>query len=170
MRLGRARGSRKRMAVILISCAALLMSGCGGPARPETAPVTGQVTVNGNPLEKGKIQFIPANGRLAMGQIVNGTYSLRTFEDDDGALLGKHVVTITAMEISRNKKLPKFEPPANATPGQIRVMEAEWLEQHGGRVKVKWHVPEKYSDSRTSPLTAEVSAGENEKNFSIDTK
>ena len=169
MELGRTKGSQVALAVIF-GCATWSMHGCGGPERPETAPVTGQVTVNGKPLEKGTIQFIPTNGRLAMGQIVKGNYSLTTFEENDGALLGNHVVTVTAMEVSRNKKLPKFEPPADATPSRIRVLEAEWLERHGGRIKVKWHAPEKYSDSRTSPLTAEISPGENVKDFSIESK
>ena len=156
--------------LVLMLCVTVLSSlGCG-PDHPETGVVTGQVTVDGSPLSKGLIQFTPHGGRMAKGQVIDGAYSLRTFGEDDGALLGNHVVTVTAMEIMRNKKMPKFEPPPDATPSQIRVMQAEMMENYGGRVKVKWLVPEKYAEARTSPLRAEVKSGENEINFPIKTK
>jgi hypothetical protein len=70
--------------------------GCG-PSGPETAEVTGLVTFNGQPLPDAAVVFTPDNGRLASGVTDSeGRFELSTFGENDGALIGKHIVTITA--------------------------------------------------------------------------
>lgn len=73
-----------------------LLNGCG-PSGPETAAVTGLVTYNGQPLPDAAVVFTPPNGRPASG-VTNGEgrFQLSTFGENDGALIGKHTVTITA--------------------------------------------------------------------------
>lgn len=62
------------------------------------AHVEGVVTVEGEPLPTGTIRFIPEDGgRSARGEIESdGTFTLGTFTESDGALIGKHGVAVTA--------------------------------------------------------------------------
>ena len=59
------------------------------------------MTYNGKPLEKGAISFVPEDpkgvGRKA-GDIENGSYTLSTGGNRDGARPGKYKVTVTARE------------------------------------------------------------------------
>lgn len=83
---------------LIVLCA---LSGCGGPPY-EVAPVRGIVKLNDKFLPQGGIMFSPvakgddANpGKAAVGIIdADGTYTLTTFDDNDGAIVGEHWVTI----------------------------------------------------------------------------
>jgi hypothetical protein len=68
------------------------------------ASVTGHVTCNGKPVGAAMIAFNPVSqsnddrnpGKPATGFTeLDGNYSLSTFKNYDGALIGKHRVTIT---------------------------------------------------------------------------
>ena len=74
-------------------------------------PVSGTVTYNGKPLEKGTISFVPDDpkGVGATGAIENGSYTLSTGGNSDGARAGKYKVTITAKEDSPAKAKADFE-------------------------------------------------------------
>jgi hypothetical protein len=63
---------------------------------PAPVPARGTVTLKGAPLPSGNIQFFPADGRPAGGAIKDGKFSLTTYEGDDGAIPGKHTVTVAA--------------------------------------------------------------------------
>jgi hypothetical protein len=78
----------------------LLTIGCNSPT-PEasknqmTLPVKGKVLLKGQPILNGTISFEPDNGgREANGNIENGTFSLTTFQKDDGAVAGLHRVAV----------------------------------------------------------------------------
>ncbi|WP_235935126.1 hypothetical protein [Candidatus Laterigemmans baculatus] len=105
-----------------------LLSGCGDN-NPTTAPVSGTVTFNGEPLQAGTVIFTPkAGGPPAYGEIQSdGTYALTTFEDGDGAVPGSHGVAVSAVEF-KNPDLPV----------------------------ATTVIPMKYSSEQTSGLTAEV--------------
>lgn len=105
-----------------------LLTGCGS-GNPPTAPVTGTVTFQGKPLPAGTVIFTPtAGGPPATGEIQpDGTYTLTTFEDGDGAVPGTHGVAVSAVLV-----------PEEGLP------EATAL------------IPMKYSSEQTSGLTAEV--------------
>src|SRR5262249_28384104 len=76
----------------------LLGSGCGGD--PPVGRVTGKVTYAGKVVTQGKMVFYPEAGRAAIGEIAtDGTYTLTTFRPDDGALVGKHRVSIQATRV-----------------------------------------------------------------------
>jgi hypothetical protein len=78
-------------------CFGLICSGCD--SRPTRVPVTGTVLIDGQPLKKGFVRFIPESGRASSGELnAEGRFQLSTFEDHDGALLGKHQVEIIAVE------------------------------------------------------------------------
>ncbi len=69
------------------------------------------MTYNGNPLEKGAISFVPDDpkGVGATGAIENGSYTMSTGGNSDGARAGKYKVTITAKEDSSAKAKADFE-------------------------------------------------------------
>lgn len=81
-------------------CALCLISlcGCGGkPAGyPDTAPVTGTVTLDGAPLEGASISFAPPKGRASGGTTdAEGKYELSYIGAVKGAMLGAQRVMIS---------------------------------------------------------------------------
>lgn len=150
-----------RPAALSLTILISFVGGCGGPKYPQTAKVTGHVTLDGNPLKTGQIRFYSNKGRLAYGNIIAGCYSLRTFHEGDGAVPGNHTVTITAVETVR-KEPRNFKPPPNMTPEQIKDMREEETV-----VITKLLVPRRYSDRKKRLLTAEVKEGVNEFDFAL---
>ena len=75
---------------------------------PTTLPVTGKVIYKGDPLAGGKIQFEPqAAGREAFGTIQqDGTFTLSTYGEGDGAVPGSHRVLVTGLS-KGSKAVPK---------------------------------------------------------------
>lgn len=134
--------------------------GCGSD-RPELAPVHGKVTLDRQPLSGGTIHFWPAQGRPARGTIgPDGTYSLSTFDEKDGAVLGEHVVTIEATRVHGDAP-------------EIKSLEEE-MAYYGrkdaprvGPAAVERLVPEKYSRRETSGLAATVNRGRNPIDFNL---
>ncbi len=73
----------------------LTLAGCGIEG-PERVVVTGEVTYQGQPLEKGQIRFVPAPGSKAPASgalVVDGRY---TVDGKGGVPLGTHKITIKA--------------------------------------------------------------------------
>lgn len=137
---------------IIVTSLLTVCVGCG-PSRPETAPVSGHVTFQGKSVTEGTIVFQPEQGRQAIATIgADGSYTLTTFEQGDGAMLGKHRVTIESRRIT----VPTL-------PGE----EAGESVGTYGPPKVEWLVPEKFSSPDSSPLKAVVRKGGNSINFDL---
>ena len=137
----------------------LTVLGCGdttGLAR--RYPVSGKVTYKGQPVEKGRISFIPstADGNPAAGQIENGQYTLTTLAPDDGAIPGKYKVTVLAQEIDDS------EMKAIAKGGQFHHDKTYAKAMKNAKAVV----PSKYALADTSGLEREVAAQSNR--FDID--
>ena len=66
------------MRLSLLACLALGLAGCGGGGGP-TGTVSGKVTVDGEPLETGFIQFTPkdGSGKIVAGAVAGGKYYVR---------------------------------------------------------------------------------------------
>src|SRR3954465_9498922 len=74
------------------------LQGCGD-GRPTRVPVSGQVLIDGKPLTRGDVRFVSTVGRASQGALGSeGRFRLTCFEENDGALLGTHKVSITAAE------------------------------------------------------------------------
>ena len=91
------------------ACLCVALIGCGGgPDLPPTAEVYGAVTIDGKPLPRGTVQFIPdqakgTSGAPAVGNIASdGSYTLRT-AGVEGAIVGHHKVRVEARAEPRNE-------------------------------------------------------------------
>jgi hypothetical protein len=78
-----------------------LLTGCG---RPALAPVKGRVTCRGKPVAEAAVLFSPMpkseggtkSGKAAGGGTdADGRFVLTTYDRGDGALIGKHRVSVT---------------------------------------------------------------------------
>lgn len=139
--------------ILVISIAGSLLAGCGSGI--EVAPVTGHVTLDGQPVTRGEITFFPAEGPPALGAIqADGVYAVSTAGAGEGAVPGHHLVTIMATEMT------------GIPPGRDEMHPAQ---QHKSvqAAKMVWLVPQKYSRPQTSGLTADVKAGQNTIDFKL---
>lgn len=82
-----------------------LVSGCGGgDGRKETAKVVGTLEFDGKPVKGGSLTFSPTSesgsgntGKPGVAKVgEDGTFSVSTYSDGDGAVVGKHTVSYTA--------------------------------------------------------------------------
>jgi hypothetical protein len=102
----------------------VVLVGCDD--RPTRVPVSGIVTIDGQPLDRGNIKFVPKEGRPSAGSIgADGRFTLTCYDGNDGALLGTHRVQVAANRIISDSK-------------------------------IEWFAPPKYADFRTSEISVEV--------------
>lgn len=105
--------------MIAFGLLALVQASCskGEPKNP-TFPVTGKVLVRGKPAEHATVVFHPVNdtdaaARRPQGKVgADGTFTLTTYEANDGAPAGEYRVTLQLWLASRNPE----EPPSNRLP------------------------------------------------------
>ena len=65
---------------------------------PDLAPVSGTVTLGGEPLSGASVQFESANGQAAAGTTdADGQYELRFMGETMGAEIGENTVRITTV-------------------------------------------------------------------------
>ncbi|MEW4530292.1 carboxypeptidase-like regulatory domain-containing protein [Maioricimonas sp. JC845] len=162
-----------RRAKFLMLAALLLpvVTGCSGgtsEGRVKVYPVSGKVTMGGGPLVNATVAFAPHDGQpTAVGRTdVNGEYHLSTYGGDDGAAAGSYSVVITK--------------PLGGGGGGGAAAEAHGTDPTasydvggghgaGGGASTAGAVPERYSNSNETPLSATVTAdGENRFDFEIE--
>jgi hypothetical protein len=137
--VGWRRHHRLVLAVAAVSVWAAL-PGCGRD--PDQLPVVsaaGTVTLDGKPVPKGTVHFQPEKGRPASGEIQDGKFTLTTYESGDGAVAGKHQVTVESVEAEApetNRRVPK-----------------------GTADTAKYLVPKKYALAETSQIQVEIPPG-----------
>jgi hypothetical protein len=116
------------------------LSGCVGSDNLPRQAVSGSVSVDGKPLGKGLITFLPSDPEIPTqggGNIVAGEYSIPR---EQGLVPGKYKVVITSPEDKPEQVVDK----ANDMPGMPPILAKEV-------------VPRRYNSE--SLLTAEVTAG-----------
>jgi hypothetical protein len=135
-------------ALPLLIAIALFVPGCSDSDR---VCVHGQVTLDGQPVDKGAIRFVPigdTKGALAGGFIADGEYYIKAA---DGPVIGRYKV-----ELNWTKKTGRQvrEPPP-APPGKMmeEVMEG---------------IPAWYNTRST--LTAELKPGKNKLDFQLKSR
>jgi hypothetical protein len=90
-------------AILVISAIIAMAAGCG-PSGPRVVPVSGQVTIDGEPLATGIpgfVQIVPSEGRAASGEIdpQTGRFVLTTLKPGDGCIEGTHRVTVSVQQV-----------------------------------------------------------------------
>jgi hypothetical protein len=140
---------------------ATVILGCGDDSGlSRRYKVTGRVTYKGQPVRKGTIAFEPANpplgaGRHASGFIDNGSYTLTTAIEGDGALPGDYNVMISSSDLD-TRELAKG--------GLLHQGDAA----HQKALKAATSpIPLKYAQSATSGLKAKVEAKPTEISFDL---
>ena len=119
-----------RYAALGLTFVTTFVCGCGD-GRPLRVPVSGQVRIDGRPLQHGYVRFVPSGARASKSKLSSdGRFSLHCFEPGDGAVLATHQIEVCGME---------------------RIHDWEF----------RLHAPKKYADLRTSGLTKEIKGPEN---------
>jgi hypothetical protein len=131
---------RRRLALVVLGLVALLW-GCGKPVDPSLVPVSGTVTVDGQPLANATVTFIPKDGTPGFG----GT----------GKTDGSGQYTLTG---SRDNA-------AGIPPGEYRVAVSKRLMPAGSEVPADDNTPPMMSPARESlpvgysnPATTQLTA------------
>jgi major membrane immunogen (membrane-anchored lipoprotein) len=155
--------------IVVAFCLAMSLGGCGSDdGLGKRYSVYGTVSYNGQPVEKGEIAFVPEDpgGRAASGVIENGSYTLSTIGNRDGALPGKYKVTVTAREVDVAKAEALFKEKAKKGKDvQTSIIPKEFMTK--AAKSAKNNVPVKYSAPDTSKLTAEVKEQSNSIPFEL---
>lgn len=138
----------------------VLAAGCSG-SLPSVARVSGRVTFAGQPVSTGMVMFHPEHGRAAIGQLgSDGRYTLTTFRLGDGAIPGRHKVTICARTVAGGDPSP---PKPMSPEEEMKNAAALYLTDP----RIRWIVPEKYASPATTPLSADVQRSDNIFDFAL---
>lgn len=161
------------LTLLTVSCCV----GCGGGDKVDLGAVSGVVTMDGEPLSDVIVVFSPEDGNPSSGLTDSeGKYSLSYLGKSDGAIIGKHKVSITTADLSMNE--------TELDSGDADLANADLLDttnisspppedgdvtKRQPRIKakiMKEPIPSKYNAK--SSLTADVQSGENTFDFQLD--
>ena len=124
----------------------LFISGCGGEVRIIKHPVLGNVSLDGNPLERGTIFFDPLpgiKGDPATGAILNGDYKVELS-------VGKYLVKINGTKKTGNKMQKAMAPKGEMIDEEVEAVGAAY-------------------NSKTN-LKQSIVVGENKGDFAVKSK
>jgi hypothetical protein len=160
---------RKMNRMSFCGIAALLgitVFGCGGESLPKRVPVSGSVTYKGKAVEGATVGFLGEGApRIASGVTdKDGKFTLTTYEPNDGAIPGKHTVTVTKTE-QGSDLMETTDRNANADPEAAGDAYAKSMARAAKDPKqgAKDLLPAVYSSPNTSPLRETVNeTGPNE--------
>jgi hypothetical protein len=140
----------RRVVLLPLGLCLLLSVGCNtGPPPPKRGKLEGKVTLNGQPVAKGSIQFmaIDPSGTNVRAKIEKGQYSV---PEEQGPTKGKYQVRFFAPSATKTR----FENPD--FPGQ-------WIEEETNALPARYHQassitadydpdkPQSYNYQLTSP-------------------
>jgi hypothetical protein len=131
--------------------------------QPETVPVSGAVTYQGEPVAGAQVSFMaPEAARAAFGKTdAQRRFRLSTYGTNDGAVIGTHTLTVSKPEETVTG--------AGMSPDDPDGGYAAAMAQAAQQPTVKGALPEKYGSPNTSDLRAEVTRdGPNEFTFALE--
>jgi len=127
----------------MLLLAVALTQGCGskseGPAAAQTVTAKGTLTAGGKPLAHYRVTFVPDSNLPASSTTdENGKFTLGTNSPGDGAVAGRHKVTVVFVG-----------PPDAPTPDM----------ENYKPLKAPVEIPRKQQSAETTDLVVEVPAG-----------
>jgi hypothetical protein len=149
----------------------LTATGCSGKYTP--VPVSGVVTLDDKPIEGATVFFYAIGdvkeGRPAQGATdKNGEFQLSTLGNQDGALRGEYKVVIHKyVPTQPNLKIPDFPKTVEGRAERDDFMYRNFMAK--GIQPFKNALPAKYADTKTTPLTCNVT-GKTEAKFELTSK
>ena len=146
----------------VLSVALLVLVGCGRSDRPPMATASGIVKLDGVPVEGATVTFIPVEGgRPGSGRTdAEGRYTIKTFEDVDGGIVGDHKVSVMKISGDGAYALEGAAPPSNDASGEDDG--SDGLSQIGApgtsekNMEPIYDVPQRYMNSEESGLTLTI--------------
>ena len=128
------------LCILLLFCV-----GCGGDS--SIGQVEGVVTFDGEPIDRAKVSFYPTDARASIGYTDDqGHYRLRHTRSANGALIGKHKVTVQT---------------------RIDKKDDEPTSKYGGKGREEF-LPPRYVNQKKTELTATVESGTNTIDFKLE--
>lgn len=112
------------------------LAGCGGETGPKKYFVSGNVTLNGEPVSSGEILFRPEEGRGNRdgARITDGAYEIES-------LPGKKIIEITAYRESKTK----FD---ESNPGERTPIQEQYIpEKYNKKSELKFEINESSPDN-----------------------
>jgi len=115
---------------------AILLAGCGGGSVDGRYGLTGKVTLKGQPLAKGTIEFSTGQGSgpLSGGTIENGQYTILA---ESGLKPGTYTVRISSVEEVGGAAAPAAPGPESATQVGKELIPAEFNINSTKTIEVK---------------------------------
>src|SRR5262245_58729953 len=112
----------------------IVLAGCSGG--PLIAKVEGKLLVNGSPVDKMQIEFLPTKeGPRSLGITdAGGRFTLTTIDGDSGAVVGTHKIVLRDVGIMGDKFLGRAGEDVDMTAGRTP------------------RVADNYSDAKITPL------------------
>jgi hypothetical protein len=161
-----------RVVVVLCLASLLLSTGCsGGGAGAERKPtikVSGTIKMAGGPVADAVVTFSPQEGQpVAFGRTDSqGKYTLTTYEAGDGAVAGKYIVLVTKSSSGGAAAGGATVSHEAFVSGQASVTAHAAAGKTGGAAASSV-LPEKYSRTTTSDLTATVAPDQTTYDFEL---
>lgn len=135
---------RSLLSSFVVLVAVATFAGCG-PSYPETIPVHGVVTLDGQPVEGAAVLLMSeavGSGNAARGVTkADGTFVLSTFGEEDGARPGAYKAIVKKTELTGQGKANEAGVEEGLGSGPIQEIEL---------------LPVKYGAAQTSPFAVEV--------------
>lgn len=102
--------------IVVLTQSIAILVGCGGSDRPQTIPITGRVTLNGQPPgEVGKLFFTPTQAAAGYekrpataGYTADGTYRVMSWVPDDGLVPGSYTISVMPSDVTASKVAQKY--------------------------------------------------------------
>jgi len=159
MRFARALWAAVPAALVVLAAG----TGCNrGPAGPVVHMVEGVVTLDGAPLVEANVFFSPVGGKGGLPATgftgADGRFRLTSTQGGKigrGATEGEYVVRVTKTEAPNP---PPAIPMGHRDYGKAPPRPMSWAEE---QAQIKYVVPPRYGEAKTSPLRATVSKGLN---------
>lgn len=120
-----------------LALVALALGGCQGGSAGRHNPVTGEVRLDGELLERGSILFVPlegVKGEAAGGPIANGRYRL---DAAAGPAVGAHRVEVRGVKKTGKMVQKPLAPKGELAEEEVEAVAARFNAQSALRVDVK---------------------------------